>query len=75
MGLVGSRRYDAFGQLTSPAQMYFRSANVGSTGHEDELERGLVNMGGRMYDPRLGRFQSADRVLDATSSEGLNRYS
>lgn len=36
----------------------------------------LVNMNGRVYDPALGRFLSADPFIhDVTNSQDLNRYS
>ncbi|MBR3711421.1 MAG: hypothetical protein IKM99_10765, partial [Bacteroidales bacterium] len=36
---------------------------------------GLINMNGRMYDPVMSSFLSADRyVQDPTSSQGFNRY-
>lgn len=40
----------------------------------DELD--LVNMNGRVYDPTIGRFMSADPFIhDVTNSQDLNRYS
>ncbi|MBK7728318.1 MAG: RHS repeat-associated core domain-containing protein [Gammaproteobacteria bacterium] len=38
--------------------------------------RGLIHMGGRVYDAEIGRFLSADPfVQDITNLQGLNRYS
>jgi len=48
----------------------------GFTGHEMMDESGLVHMGGRVYDPALGRFVQADPyVTEAANLQGLNRYS
>jgi len=48
----------------------------GFTGHEHIDLFELVNMDGRVYDPRLGRFLSPDPyVQDPTYSQSLNRYS
>ncbi|MEJ5266066.1 MAG: FG-GAP-like repeat-containing protein, partial [Bacteroidales bacterium] len=48
----------------------------GFTGHEHIDLFELVNMNGRVYDPRLGRFLSPDPyVQDPTNSQNLNRYS
>lgn len=47
----------------------------GFTGHEMIDTVGLVHMNGRVYDPELARFVSADPfVQDATNSQSLNRY-
>jgi RHS repeat-associated protein len=49
--------------------------NKGYTGHEmlDELD--LVHMNGRVYDPRLARFMSADAIIqDPMHSQSYNRY-
>jgi len=46
----------------------------GFTGHQHEDELSLINMRGRIYDPKVGRFLSADPIL-GTSGQRLNRYS
>jgi len=33
---------------------------TGFTGHEHDPDLGLINMKGRLYDPAIGRFISAD---------------
>jgi RHS repeat-associated protein len=47
----------------------------GYTGHEQVDAVGLIHMGGRIYDPELGRFIQADPLTDAHPTQGLNRYS
>ena len=48
----------------------------GYTGHEMLDSVGLIHMNGRVYDPELGRFLSADSVIpDALNMQSLNRYS
>lgn len=48
----------------------------GFTGHEHLDELGLVHMNARLYDPLLGRFLSADPLIqDPTLLQGYNRYS
>ena len=47
----------------------------GFTGHEHLDGVGLIHMNGRVYDPALGRFISADPfVPDIETSKGFNRY-
>lgn len=51
-------------------------ADRGFTGHEHYDLFELVDMNGRMYDPVLGRFTSADPIIqDPTDLQCLNRYS
>jgi RHS repeat-associated protein len=48
----------------------------GFTGHEHLDEVQLVHLNGRVYDPVIGRFLSADPFVQApTFSQSLNRYS
>jgi RHS repeat-associated protein len=48
----------------------------GYTGHEMLDDIGLVHMNGRVYDPELGRFVSADpNVQDMSDLQSWNRYS
>lgn len=48
----------------------------GYTGHEMLDEVGLVHMNGRVYDPVVGRFLSADPFVQfPENSQSLNRYS
>jgi RHS repeat-associated protein len=48
----------------------------GYTGHEQMDEVGLIHMGGRIYDPILGRFLQADPMVQAPENiQNLNRYS
>ncbi|XYH99086.1 RHS repeat domain-containing protein [Sorangium sp. So ce1128] len=83
LGAVVERRsYDPFGQRRNPDWAAGGSAavppseTIGFTGHEDEEELSLINMRGRVYDPALGRFLSADPFVQAPFfSQSLNRYS
>jgi RHS repeat-associated protein len=48
----------------------------GFTDHEQLDDLGLVHMNGRVYDPVLARFLSADPFVDSVlDSQSLNRYS
>ena len=67
---AGDWRYGT-GLATIPAL-----TNRGFTGHEHVDEMGLIHMNGRVYDPTLGRFLSADPTMQFPySSQGYNRYS
>jgi RHS repeat-associated protein len=74
--------YDAWGKRTNPAnnQLINSTNNVGVTrgytDHEHLDDLGLIHMNGRVYDPTLGRFLSADPYIDGVSdSQSWNRYS
>ena len=48
----------------------------GFTAHEHLDNLNLIHMNGRVYDPGLGRFISADPFIDgSTNTQGYNRYS
>jgi RHS repeat-associated protein len=47
----------------------------GFTGHEHLDNLGLIHMNARLYDPEIGRFISADTVIQAPGmSQSYNRY-
>ena len=73
-GQVHPVDYAAFGGTTLGAQAQ-TGILTGFTGHEHDEDLGLIDMGGRMYDPTLGRFLTADPVMQAPFwTQGLNRY-
>ena len=48
----------------------------GFTGHEMLDGTGFIHMNGRVYDPRLARFVSADSIIQAPgNTQSYNRYS
>jgi RHS repeat-associated protein len=71
----GSRRHPVWGQ--APAGPFAsKVSRVGFTGHEDEDDLGLVNMRGRIYDPKLGRFLQTDPIVSTPASgQSWNPYS
>ncbi|XYH97782.1 RHS repeat-associated core domain-containing protein [Sorangium sp. So ce1128] len=80
--VIERRSYDPFGQRRNPvwgqpAPASFSSGTTrGFTGHEGDEELGLVNMRGRMYDPRIGRFLTTDPIVQAPlSGQSWNPYS
>ncbi len=83
-GAVAERlAFDAWGKRRHPngaddaANILTASATTrGFSDHEMIDEIDLVNMNGRVYDPAIGRFLSADPFIhDVTNSQDLNRYS
>jgi RHS repeat-associated protein len=80
-GNVAHRKYDPYGGSRNPtnpagaATPAEPSILAGFTGQEDEFSLGLVNMRGRIYDPRRSRFLTPDPyVAHPLSSQGHNRY-
>ena len=76
-GAWGARR--AANWQGSPSSAEWQSiANTtrrGYTGHEHLDNVLLVHMNGRVYDPAIGRFMSADPYVDgAETTQGWNRY-
>ena len=61
------------GSYPNPPEVF---ASTGYTGHEHDDELGLINMQGRMYDPRSRRFLTPDPVVGAPlEAGGINPYS
>ncbi len=82
---VLSTSFEAFGQRRGPGwsglpaaadlDAVARTTRDGFTGHEQLDHLGLVHMGGRVYDPVVGRFLSPDPIVHAPEwSQDLNRY-
>ena len=70
--LTGVRYYDLYGkERDTPAVSW-----VDDHGFLDGVKdpSGLTHLGAREYDPILGRFISADPVLDVTSSQQMGGY-
>ena len=70
----GARRNPVWGQ---PVPASFASlTTLGFTGHESDDELGLVNMKGRVFDPKVGRFLTTDPIVSAPlSGQSWNPYS
>lgn len=70
-------RYDPWGKqyLVYGSNAGLSQTRQGHTGHE-MLDSGLTHMNGRLYDPMLARFVSADPFVQAPYNlQSLNRYS
>lgn len=73
--------YDAWGKrrhptgADDPSETITSSTDRGFTGHEHLEYVGLIHMNGRIYDPVLARFLTADPFIqDPTDTQSLNRY-
>ncbi len=70
----GQRR-DAFTWDNAPSSIG-RLTDRGFTGHEHLDEVSLIHMNGRVYDPEIGRFVSADPFIQTPwNLQSYNRYS
>jgi len=81
----GKRRGAGFGGvgnawLSMSAGAYFTPTSLshtrrGFTGHEQVDQLNFIHMNGRIYDPEIGRFLSADPMVQfPESTQGLDRY-
>jgi RHS repeat-associated protein len=73
-------KFDPFGQRIDPQTLApalgAPDVTSGFTDQEHDDELGLVNMRGRIYDAKIGRFLSADPLVShPESSQGFSRYS
>ena len=88
--LVQRLAYDAFGKRReglswNPVQILYANPSIksalditqkGFTDHEHVDHADIIHMGGRIYDPTLGRFIQADPIVQAPENgQSLNRYS
>lgn len=86
-GVVEKRFFDAWGSLTKYGNINGVTTppsglgglvlflDRGYTGHEHLLGVGLINMNGRLYDPKLHRFLQPDNyVQDPSNTQNYNRY-
>ena len=81
--VVAEYSFDAWGRRRNPTDWSYNLtgqpdlfAGRGFTSHEFLSQFNLYNMNGRMYDPLVGRFLSADNYIqDPTSTQNYNRYS
>jgi RHS repeat-associated protein len=65
------REYEPYGKSSSSL-----TTRAGFTGHDSDVELGLINMKGRLYDPGIGRFLSPDPIVAAAGdTQAWNRYS
>ncbi|MDX1303034.1 RHS repeat-associated core domain-containing protein [Photobacterium sp.] len=85
-GLIVERRsFDPWGKQrkllwrdknNASSLQQFTLTNRGYTGHEHLKEVGLIHMNGRVYDQDLGRFLSADPIIQSPyMTNSFNRYS
>ena len=67
--------YDVWGNRTIGMESPL-GIDRGFCGHEHIDEIGLIDMNGRMYDPKLGRFLSPDNYIQSPGNpQNYNRYS
>ncbi len=81
--VLEKRLFDAWGSLISVQNGSSQPIANGSwlidrgyTGHEHLQSVGLINMNGRLYDPKLHRFLQPDNnIQDPLNTQNYNRYS
>ena len=80
--ILQTNRYDPFGtrvnplDATKPLAPLNSPIHTGFTGHEHDDEVGLINMKGRIYDPKTARFLTPDPIIqEPYFGQSLNRYS
>ena len=77
----GNRRDSDWEELPPAVQqamsdIAYETTSQGFTGHEQLDSHNLTHMGGRIYDPLLGRFMSVDPFIQLPgNTQNYNRYS
>ena len=70
----GKRRFPE-GNTDDEGTVVGINTDRGFTNHEHLEELGLIHMNGRIYDPAIGRFMSADPYIQASDNlQSYNRY-
>lgn len=70
------KRRNSNGVTDANGTLVATNTDRGFTGHEHMEEVGLINMNGRVFDPGLGRFMSADPIIQSPGAlQSYNRYS
>ena len=79
--IVEKRLFDAWGAIlkvqngSGVALTGLTVLDRGYTGHEHLQSIGLINMNGRLYDPKLHRFLQPDNFIqDPANTQNYNRY-
>ena len=73
--VVSAEQYDAWGQYRNGTAPTASQPHLGYTGHQFDVETGLVYARARYYDPALGIFLSQDpREAPIGDAPWLNRY-
>ena len=79
--IIVDRNYDAWGRERDAVTLNYISSTTpewlsrGFEGHEMLTDFALINMNGRVYDPVIGQFISADPVLqDENNCLNYNKY-
>jgi len=62
------KRRNANGQTDSAGTLVAATTDRGYTGHEMLEEVGLIHMNGRIFDPAISRFMSADPMVQSRTS-------
>jgi RHS repeat-associated protein len=81
-GIFGQAWYEPFGQAVDPSNPALllpsgiKGVTEGFTQQSTDADLGLVNMKGRIYDPKIGRFLTPDPFVQTPLlRESLSRYS
>ncbi len=67
------RRFDLYGNEQGGSPRY-DLVPYGFTGQEHDVDLGLINMHGRIYDPMLGEFLTPDPLMSNPSGHGINAF-
>lgn len=79
--IIEKRKFDAWGSVLLVQNATYINLGAltfldrGYTGHEHLQSVGIINMNGRLYDPKLHRFLQPDNFIqDPENTQNYNRY-